>query len=329
MQPAKILGTIKLTDLVKKFELKQVNNVNYEDTELHQPKVNRPALPITGFFDFFDKERIQVIGMVEYTYLSRKSSEERAKIYEKLCSYKVPAIVVSRGFGVFDELQQSCEKYNIPIFVTDAPTTDFINDITRWLRTKLAATTTIHGVLVDIYGEGVLITGESGIGKSEAALELIKRGHRLVADDSVIIKKVSNSTLVGTSPEIIRYFIELRGIGIINVRHLFGVESVKLTQQIDLVIDLKQWSKDAEYDRLGLEDKYTEILGNKIVCQDIPIRPGRNIAIICEAAAVNHRQKKMGYNAAVDLNERVMNNIAQNNNDNVFDDYDVNRRFDV
>jgi HPr kinase/phosphorylase len=202
-------------------------------------------------------------------------------------------------------------KYGVPILVTDKTTSAFMAEIIRWLNVELAPTITIHGVLVDVFGEGVLIMGESGIGKSEAALELLKRGHRLVADDVVEISKVSDETLVGTSPEITRHFIELRGIGIIDVKTLFGVESVKETQNIDMVIKLEEWNRDKEYDRLGLEEQYTEFLGNKVVCHSIPIRPGRNLAIIVESAAVNHRQKKMGYNAAQELYRRVQANLGK------------------
>ena len=202
-------------------------------------------------------------------------------------------------------------KYNVPTFVTERTTSSFMAEIIRWLGVQLAPCISTHGVLVDVYGEGILITGESGIGKSEAALELIKRGHRLITDDVVEIHKVSDDTLVGTSPEITRHFIELRGIGIIDVKTLFGVESVKDTQSIDMVIKLEEWDKDKEYDRLGMEDQYTEFLGNKIVCHSIPIRPGRNLAIIVESAAVNYRTKKMGYNAAKELYKRVQANLAR------------------
>ena len=202
-------------------------------------------------------------------------------------------------------------KYDVPIFVTDQTTSTFMAEIIRWLNVELAPCISIHGVLVDVYGEGVLIMGESGIGKSEAALELIKRGHRLVSDDVVEIRRVSDATLVGSAPDITRHFIELRGIGIIDVKTLFGVESVKDTQSIDLVIKLEEWDKDKEYDRLGLEEEYTEFLGNRVVCHSLPIRPGRNLAVIVESAAVNHRQKKMGYNAAQELYRRVQENMSK------------------
>jgi len=225
--------------------------------------------------------------------------------------YKVPCIVFCRNLEVSDKLIKIATEKEVPILRSSKTTSSFMAEVIRWLNVELAPRITIHGVLVDVYGEGILIMGESGIGKSEAALELIKRGHRLVADDVVEIKKVSDETLIGTAPDITRHFIELRGIGIIDVKTLFGVESVKNTQAIDLVIKLEEWSKDKDYDRFGLEEQYMEILGNKVVCHSIPIRPGRNLAIICESAAVNHRQKKMGYNAAQELYKRVTNKIQK------------------
>jgi HPr kinase/phosphorylase len=225
--------------------------------------------------------------------------------------YKVPCIVFCRNIEVKEELIELAYEKGIPILRTAKTTSSFMAEVIRWLNVELAPRISIHGVLVDVYGEGILITGESGIGKSEAALELIKRGHRLVTDDVVEIKKVSDDTLIGTAPDITRHFIELRGIGIIDVKTLFGVESVKNTQSIDLVIKLEEWNKDQEYDRLGLEEQYTEFLGNKVVCHSIPIRPGRNLAIIVESAAVNYRQKKMGYNAAQELYNRVTNNLMK------------------
>ncbi len=303
---------VKLEKIIKKYKWEQLNDASTEDIELTQAKINRPALQLTGFFDYFDKERIQLIGMVEYTYASRLEPERRLEIFRKICSFKVPCILLSRDFEPFPELLIACNESEVPVFRTSEATTDIQNEIIRYLRVQLAPTLTKHGVLVDIYGEGVLIMGESGIGKSENALELIKRGHRLVADDSVEIRRVSSGTLLGTCPEIIQYFIELRGIGIINVKELFGVESVKRTQAIDMVIYLEHWREGAEYDRLGLNEEYMDILGHKVVMHRIPVRPGRNIAVICETAAINHRQKQLGYNAAEDLNERIMSNISRN-----------------
>ena len=223
----------------------------------------------------------------------------------------MPCIVFCRGIEVSDDFKEVAVEEGVPIFRTEKTTSSFMAEVIRWLKVELAPRISIHGVLVDVYGEGILIMGESGIGKSEAALELIKRGHRLVTDDLVEIKKVSDDTLIGTAPDITRHFIELRGIGIIDVKTLFGVESVKNTQSIDLVIKLEEWNRDKEYDRLGLEEQYIEFLGNRVVCHNIPIRPGRNLAVICESAAVNYRQKKMGYNAAQELYNRVTNNLMK------------------
>lgn len=228
-----------------------------------------------------------------------------------LLSYEIPCIVYCRGLKPEPMLLEKANKANVPVFSTGVNTSTFTAEIIRWLNVELAPCISIHGVLVDVYGVGVLIMGESGIGKSEAALELIKRGHRLVSDDVVEIRKVSDDTLVGKAPDITRHFIELRGIGIVDVKMLFGVQSVRETQNIDLVITLEDWNRDKEYDRLGLEEEYTEFLGNKVVCHQLPIRPGRNLAIIVETAAINHRQKSMGYNAAQELYKRVQENMAK------------------
>ena len=237
--------------------------------------------------------------------------EKKHEIYDKLLEAKIPCLVYSRGQMPDVDMLERCNYYDVPCLVSDMTTSDLMAEIIRWLKVRMAPCITIHGVLVDVFGEGVLIMGESGIGKSEAALELIKRGHRLVTDDVVEIRKVSDVTLVGTAPDITKHFIELRGIGIIDVKTLFGVESVKNTQSIDLVIKLEEWDRDKEYDRLGLEDQYTEFLGNQVICHSIPIRPGRNLAIIVETAAVNHRQKSMGYNAAQELYKRVQANLVK------------------
>ena len=237
--------------------------------------------------------------------------ERKEVIYEQLLSYDIPCLIYSTKVYPDELMLKKANEKNIPVFATDKKTSAFMAEAIRWLNVELAPCISIHGVLVDVYGVGVLIMGESGIGKSEAALELIKRGHRLVTDDVVEIRKVSDETLVGTAPDITRHLIELRGIGIVDVKMLFGVQSVKETQNIDLVITLEDWNKEKEYDRLGLEEEYTEFLGNKVVCHSIPIRPGRNLAIIVESASVNHRQKQMGYNAAQELYRRVQENLTQ------------------
>ena len=305
--------SVKIEELVKEYELKNLTpNVDFSEKTLSHPEVNRPALQLAGFFEYFSSERIQIIGLVEHSYIETLNKEQKEQIFEKICSYKVPCIVFCRELNPPKELVDIAIKYNVPIFQTKDSTSEFESEVIRWLRVQLAPRVTMHGVLVDIYGEGVLIIGESGVGKSETALELIKRGHRLVADDAVEIKKVSHNTLVGSCPKVIRYFIELRGIGIINVKQMFGVQSVKDTQAIDLIIKLEAWEKGKVYDRLGLNEEYMDILGNEVVCQTLPVRPGRNLAMICESAAVNRRQKKMGYNAAQALNDRIMKNMEEN-----------------
>lgn len=304
------MSGILINKFIDEYELLHINKcVDISEREVDTPDLNRPAIQLTGFFDHFDSNRIQIIGRVEQAFLETLSPDGREEIFDKIFSYDIPAVIICRGFKPFYEMIRSANKNKVPLLCTDLSTTDIIAEITRWLKFELAPSITKHGVLVDIYGEGILIMGESGIGKSETALELIKRGHRLVADDAVEIKKASKQTLVGSCPEVIRYFIELRGIGIIDVRQMFGVESIKETQNIDLVIMMEYWDRNKEYDRLGLNEEYTNILGNEVVCHHIPIRPGRNLAMICEAAAINHRQKKMGYNAAKVLNERVLNNM--------------------
>jgi HPr kinase/phosphorylase len=306
------MQSVELNKIVEKLHLKNLTpDISLDSTKVTQPDINRPALQLAGFFDHFDEERVQVIGYVEYTYLESLERERKIEMYNKLLSSKIPCIVYSRNLDPDKDILEIANKNGVPIFQTEKTTSSFMAEIIRWLNVQLAPTISIHGVLVDVYGEGVLIMGESGIGKSEAALELIKRGHRLVTDDVVEIRKVSDDTLIGTAPDITRHFIELRGIGIVDVKTLFGVESVKETQSIDLVIKLEDWDREKEYDRLGLEEEYTEFLGNKVVCHSIPIRPGRNLAIIVESAAVNFRQKKMGYNAAKELYNRVQNNLAK------------------
>lgn len=305
------MGSVALSKLIDKMKLKNLTpNIPIETIKITQPDINRPALQLAGFFEHFEATRVQIIGFVEYTYLQSLEPERKREVYEQLLSHEIPCIVFCRDLEPDELMIKTAEEKNVPLLNTSKATSSFMAEVIRWLNVKLAPSISIHGVLVDVYGEGLLITGESGIGKSEAALELIKRGHRLVTDDVVEIRKVSDDTLIGTAPDITRHFIELRGIGIVDVKTLFGVESVKETQSIDLVIRLEDWDKDKDYDRLGLEEEYTEYLGNKIVCHNIPIRPGRNLAIICESAAVNHRQKKMGYNAAKELYNRVQNSLA-------------------
>ena len=273
--------------------------------------VNRPALQLNGFFEHFDPGRIQLIGMVEWSYLNnRKTEEERKYIFMKLMSQgQVPAIIFCRGFEPEPGLLQVARARNVPLLGTKRGTSEFLAELIYRLRYELAPTERIHGVMVDVYGEGLMITGDSGIGKSEAALELIRRGHRLVADDVVELRKIDNHTIIGSSPDVTKHLIELRGIGIIDVKSLYGVECVEDSQQLDFVIKLEPWQKEIEYERFGLNDEYIDILDTQIVRHSLPIRPGRNLAVICETAAVNHRQKKMGYNAAAELYRRVQENM--------------------
>ena len=303
---------VTITELIEKLGLRNMTmELDTDAIVLVHPDVNRPALQLTGFFDHFDKDRVQIIGYVEQAYLDKLTPERRHEVYDALISSQIPCLLFSRGMKPEEDVLELCNHYGVPCMVSEKTTSDLMAEVIRWLNVKLAPMISIHGVLVDVFGEGVLIMGESGIGKSEAALELIKRGHRLVSDDVVEIRRVSDETIIGSAPDITRHFIELRGIGIIDVKTLFGVESVKDTQAIDMVIKLEEWDREKEYDRLGMEDQYTEFLGNKVVCHSIPIRPGRNLAIIVESAAVNYRQKKMGYNAAEELYKRVQANIAK------------------
>lgn len=301
---------VRIKDIIEKMELQVLNpEVPLEKNKVTTSEINRPALQLTGFFDHFEVTRPQLIGNVEYSFLKTMNEEQRKYIYDKLFSYKVPCIIYSSNRKPDEQLMEAATKYQTPVLQTEKTASNFMAEFIRWMNVQLAPMISVHGVLVDIFGEGVLIMGESGIGKSETALELVKRGHRLVSDDVVELRKVSDDTLVGSTPEITRHFIELRGIGIVDIQTLFGFASVKESQSIDLVIKLEDWSRDKEYDRLGMEEEYIEFLGNKVVCHNIPIRSGRNLAIICESAAVNHRQKKMGYNAAQELYKRVRENL--------------------
>ena len=303
---------VTIAELIVKMKLKNVTpEIDAEKVVLSHPDVNRPALQLAGFFDHFDKDRVQIIGFVEQEYLRQMDPDRKKEMYDKLLAEHIPCLIFSRGFMPEEWLLERCNYYDVPCMVSEQSTSALMAEIIRWLNVKLAPCISIHGVLVDVFGEGVLIMGESGIGKSEAALELIKRGHRLVTDDVVQIQKVSDETLVGSAPDITKHFIELRGIGIIDVKSLYGVESIKETQAIDMVIKLEEWNKEKEYDRLGLENQYTEFLGNQVVCYSIPMRPGRNVAIIVETAAINYRQKKMGYNAAKELYNRVQANLTK------------------
>ena len=306
------MASLSLSRIIEKMKLINLTpEIDITGIKVNQPDINRIALQMAGYFEHFESTRLQIIGYVEYSYMNALPEDVKKETFTKLLSYPIPGIVFCRELQPDQLFRELAVEHKVPLLMTNKSTSAFMAEIIRWMNVKLAPCISVHGVLVDVYGEGVLIVGESGIGKSEAALELIKRGHRLVTDDVVELRKVSDDTLIGSAPDITKHFIDLRGTGIIDVKALFGASSVKDTQSIDLVIRLEDWDKDKEYDRLGLEEEYTEYLGNKIVCHNIPIRPGRNLAIICESAAVNHRQKKMGYNAAQELYKRVQENLAR------------------
>lgn len=271
--------------------------------------VNRPGLQMVGFFDYFDNSRIQIMGKVEFTYLEQFGADDRAVKIEKLFSQGIPALIITRGLQIFPEMLEMAEKYNIPLLRSESGTSAFMSALIAYLNVELAPRRTRHGVLVEVYGEGILIMGESGVGKSETAIELVKRGHRLVADDAVEIKRVSDNTLVGSAPDIIRHFVELRGIGIIDVKEIFGIGAVKDTENINMIIHLEPWEEGKQYDRLGMVDEFTNIMGINVPSLTIPVKLGRNLAVIVEVASMNNRQKRMGYNAAVELNNRLMNQM--------------------
>lgn len=304
---------VTLGQIAKEFRLEKIGECEkIDEIKIITADVNRPGLQIAGFFDYFDANRLQIMGKVESTYLKRMSDSERYDSICKLFSAGIPAIIITRDLEIFSEVIECSKKYSIPVLRTKESTSRFMSSLIEYLNSYLAPRITQHGVLVEVYGEGVLILGESGVGKSETAIELVKRGHRLVADDAVEVKRVSERTLVGSAPEIIRHFIEIRGIGIIDVKKIFGMGAVKDTETIGLIIHLELWKEDKHYDRLGLIDEHTNVLGMDIPSLTIPVRPGRNLAIIVEVAAMNNRQKKMGYNAAEELNQRLIEEIQKN-----------------
>lgn len=298
--------SVPLKQLVEEFHLEPLFlSTDYDSIRITVEDVARPGLQLAGYFDHYEPMRVQVLGNVEMSYLARLSVAERSAILDRLFSYKFPAMLISRGMAPHPEMLLMARKHNITLLSSQSATSDICSGIITYLKDALAPRVTRHGVLVEVYGEGILLIGDSGIGKSEAAVELLKRGHRLIADDAVEIRKVSTSTLMGTAPELIRNYIELRGIGIINVAKLYGMSAVKLDNQIDLVMNIVHWNTQEAYDRLGLEDQFTEILGVKVPMYTIPITPGRNLAVILEVAAMNNRQKKMGYNAAQEFTEQI------------------------
>lgn len=298
--------SVPLTDVVSEFRFEVLHaSSDYQKIRLTVEDVARPGLQLAGFFDHFEPARLQVMGNVEMSFTATMTSEERERNYDRLFSYKIPALVIARGMQPDAECLRMAQKHNVTILSSQEATSNVASAVIAYLKSALAPRITRHGVLVEAYGEGVLLMGDSGIGKSEAAVELLKRGHRLIADDAVEIKKISAHRLMGTSPELIRNYIELRGIGIINVAKLFGMGAIKQENEINLVVNIVHWNTHETYDRLGLEDQFTEILGVKVPMYTIPITPGRNLAMIIEVAAMNNRQRRMGYNSALEFTEQV------------------------
>ena len=294
--------SVSLDRIINEYELEVVySELSPKEINIYSYDVNRPGLQLGGFYEYFDNTRIQILGKSEYAFMENRSQEERRSSFETLFSQKPPAVVVTRDLEIFPEMDEFAKKYGVALLRSHESTSAFMAKLIAFLNLNLAPRITRHGVLIEIYGEGVLILGDSGVGKSETAIELVKRGHRLVADDAVEIRRTSNITLVGSSPDNIRHFLELRGIGIINVRQLFGMGAVKVTEKIDMVVELEPWNPEKVYDRMGMDNHYMSILGVKVPYLTIPVKPGRNLAVILEVAAMNNRQKKMGYNAAQDL----------------------------
>ena len=298
--------TVSLAKIISEFSLETLNiPANPEKIQISTTEVNRPGLHMAGYFEFFDEKRIQIIGKSEESFLLRFTPEKAEKRLREFFSHKPVAVVICRNMQVDEVYAKTAAEYGVPLLRTAETTSDFTSALIAFLNLNLAPRVTRHGVLVEVYGEGILLLGESGVGKSETAIELIKRGHRLIADDAVEIRRVSNKSLVGTAPDNIRHFIELRGIGIINASRIFGAGAVKITEKIDLIINLEIWDVNKVYDRMGLDNQTTEILGLDIPSLTIPVKPGRNLAVIIEVAAMNSRQKKLGYNAAQDLLKRL------------------------
>lgn len=303
---------INLGAVIEEFKLEVVRGApGYEDTPITLEDVNRPGLQLTGFFDYFDPHRIELMGLVENTYLAGLTSDQRRSAFEQLFSYPIPTLIITRSLEPYPECLEMAEKYNRNILRTPDATCVFMSALISFLKNSLAPRITRHGVLLEVYGEGILLLGESGVGKSETAIELVKRGHRLIADDAVEIKRTDAKRLVGTAPALIRHYIELRGIGIVDVRQLFGMSAVKEQQEIDVVINLEQWRDGAVYDRLGLESLYTSVLDVDLPSLTIPVKPGRNLAVIIEVAAMNNRHKKMGYNAALEFDRQINEHFDQ------------------
>ena len=297
--------SVSLTTVVKEFDLEVAfAATDYEHIQLTVPDVARPGLQLAGYYDHFEPMRLQILGNAEISYLSKLTSAQRTSIYDRLFSYKFPALVLSRNGIPTPECLEMAKKHNVTLLRSQNPTGTLISSVTSYLNSALAPRISRHGVLVEIYGEGVLITGESGLGKSETAIELLKRGHRLIADDGVEIKRISSSCLMGTASPLLQDYVELRGIGILNVSKLFGMGAVKQENEINLVVNIVRWNPQEVYDRIGMETQYQEILGVKVPTNTIPVTPGRNLAVILEVAAMNNRQRKMGYNPALEFIEQ-------------------------
>ncbi|WP_295215110.1 HPr(Ser) kinase/phosphatase [Ruminococcus sp.] len=298
--------TVSLAEIINEFHLETIYMPkDPAEILIDENDVTRPGLQLMGFYEYFNPERMQIIGKMEFAYLSTIDEETRTQRLDALMSRHIPALIIARELPYFSEMLDLAEKYSVPLLRSKESTSNFISGLIAFLNLNLAPRITRHGVLIEIYGEGVFITGESGVGKSETAIELVKRGHRLVADDAVEIRKVSNISLVGSSPDNIRHFLELRGIGIINARRLFGIGAVKNTEKIELIVEMEQWNPEKIYDRMGVDTQFATILGVKVPMLTIPVKPGRNLAVILEVAAMNNRQKKMGYNAATELLDQL------------------------
>ena len=299
--------TVALGAVIRELQLKVLYSpCDPDNIPISRSEINRPALPLTGFFDCFEADRIQIVGITEHAYLKELEEQERRERIRALLSKKPPALVYTHKNPVDDIVIEAAKEFEIPLLCTDVNTSEFMAALIACLNVKLAPTITRHGVLVEVYGEGILIIGDSGVGKSETAIELIKRGHRFIADDAVELRRVSAKTIVGTSPALIRHYIELRGIGIVDVRRLFGMGAIKETEKVDLVVQFEPWEKGKLYERLGMDEEYVEILGIKIPTLTVPVKPGRNLAVILEIAAMNNRQKRMGYNTAKEFNEKLL-----------------------
>ena len=309
--------SIPLTTLVRDFKLEVVYaSADYESIRLTVEDVARPGLQLAGYFDYYEPMRLQILGNVEVSSIQKKTPEERAAIFDRFFSYKPPALLIARNFPADEQCLEMAKKHSITVLRSGETTASLASSIIAYLRSALAPRITRHGVLVEVYGEGLLLIGDSGVGKSETALELLKRGHRLIADDAVEIRKVSDVSLIGTAPELIRNYIELRGIGIITVAKLFGMGAVRTENEINLVVNIVPWNTQEAYDRLGLEDQYMEILGVKVPVNTIPVTAGRNLAVILEVAAMNNRQRKLGYNPAQEFSDQIDRHFEMNSGKN-------------